>query len=542
MFARSTAMIQTKNILRNTALLGLILTVMTGCTVGPDYIKPTVSEPKAWLDQNNPAVSTQQSDLAQWWTLFHDPVLDELIEMACSSNPGLHIAGLRILEARAQLGILVGNKYPQLQQLRGEIGAVGGSENSANTTPGADFRYGEIGVGFDAGWEMDFWGKFNRAVNSGVANLDSSVAEYDNTLVTLTAEVARAYMLLRTLEARLKIAEDNVDIQVRSLQIATVRFEGGDVTELDVAQAKTLLASTLASIPRLQSQIRQVKNALALLLGVLPAQTDKMLDKPTLLPEIPVEIAIGIPAEMLRRRPDIRQVEHQMLAQSELIGVAQADLYPHFSLAGTIGLRSSDSNVTAAGFPGGSSLGDLFDTDSIEYFVGPIFSWDILNYGRIKNRVRIEDARFQQLAENYRNTILRAAQEAENGIISYLRSREEHEYLRDSAEAASRSVDLAMLQYKEGLNDFQRVLETQRTLVQQQDQLATNRGNVAINLISLYKALGGGWESRQDQPFIPGSIRDQMQERSDWGNLLQTDDTSGASQKAAVNDIYKPTW
>ncbi len=542
MLAHASVIQRTPRRVLHFTLLVFASLLINGCTVGPDYIKPTISEPKMWVDESSQAIKTDKTDLVQWWTVFQDPVLNNLIEKAYSGNPGLQIAGLRILEARAQLGILVGNRYPQLQQLRGDAGAVGISKNSANTAPGNDFRYGEIGVGFDAGWEMDFWGKFSRAINSGVNTLDSSIADYDNTLVTLTAEIARTYMFLQTFERQLKISLDNVRIQKRSLQIATVLFEGGDVTELDVAQAKTLLSNTLASVPRLESEIRQTKNSLAFLLGILPVEIDQMLGEPGITPNVPVEIAIGIPAEMLRRRPDIRRVEHQMLAQSELIGVTQADLYPHFSLVGSIGLSSSDSNVTADGFPGSSSLGDLFNSSSIDYFIGPTFSWDVLNYGRIKNKVRIEDARFQQLTEDYRNTVLQAAQEVENGIVSYLRSQEEQKYLRDSANAAARSVDLSMLQYKEGLSDFQRVLESQRSLVTQQDLLAANQGDVAVNLISLYKALGGGWESRLGKPFIPESTRNEMQERTDWGELLQTESLSETTVNAGVQDTLEPAW
>jgi NodT family efflux transporter outer membrane factor (OMF) lipoprotein len=522
--------------------MAVIFAALSGCSVGPEYIRPSVSEPKVWIDETNPAVNTAKSDLTEWWTVFQDPILNELIEKAYSSNPGLQIAGLRILEARAELGILVGNQYPQQQQLTGSVGAVGLSENNANTVTGGDFRYGEIGIGFDAGWEMDFWGKFTRAVSSGVNTLDSTIADFDNTLVTLTAEVARTYMVLRTFEEQLKIAEENVRIQKRSLKIASVRFEGGDVTELDVAQAQTLLSNTLASVPRLQAQIRQTKNGIAVLLGILPVEIEKIFVQPAMLPHVPAEIVVGIPAEMLRRRPDIRRVEHQMLAQSELIGVAQADLYPHFSLVGAIGLRSTDSSITSAGGSGGSSLGDLFHSNSFEYFIGPTFSWDILNYGRIKNRVRIEDARFQQLTESYRNTILEAAQEAEDALVAFLRSQEEQKYLGDSAVAASRSVDLAMLQYKEGLNDYQRVLETQRSLISQQDQYAANRGRTAIDLISLYKALGGGWESRIGKPFIPEATREQMEERTDWGDLLQRDELESTSTENGTQYLLQPAW
>ena len=531
-------------LLRHSAVLVFAAYTLSGCTmVGPNFIKPTVDEPKSWSDESDPAVSSRSAELAAWWTRLDDPTLTRLIDLAVTDNPGLHVAGLRILEARARLATLVGEQYPQQQRMLAGAGMVGGSENSANSTPGGDFRYGDLSVGFDAGWEIDVWGKFRRAVSSGVATLDASVADYDNSLVLLTAEVARTYMVLATLEARLDIARNNVTIQKRSLQIARVRFEGGDVTELDVAQARTLLANTQAAIPRLQADISRTRNSLALLLGRMPTDLDAILAEKVTLPDMPEEIAIGIPAEMLRRRPDIRQAEQQLLAQSEKIGVAQADLYPHFSLVGSIGLRTSNSDLSAAGYPGGSSFGDLLNGDSFEYFVGPSMSWDILNYGRIKNRVRIEDARFQQLTEIYRDTTLRAAEEADSAIISYLRSREEQKHLAESANAASRSVRLAMVQYEEGLNDYQRVLETQRSLIQQQELLAENKGDVASRLIAIYKALGGGWESFRDRPVVPAEILDDMSQRTDWGELLQPANPAFPAKTAAGEDPrYQPAW
>lgn len=517
---------------QSTVVLLALLAVLAGCAVGPDYVKPTVAEPQAWSESQDPALPGEQADFSRWWTVFADPVLDSLIEKAHANNPGLQAAGIRILEARAQLGIATGSLYPQIQQLRGDLLAVGGSENSANTTPSADLQYGETGVGFDMAWELDFWGKFSKAVAAGVGNLDASIANYDDILVTLTAEVARIYARVRTFEARLAITRENVAIQTRSLEIATVRFKGNEVTELDVAQARTLLANTQASIPRLESTLRQSKNALALLLGLFPAELEAMLTGPSNIPSAPAEVAVGIPADMLRRRPDVREVERRLLAQNALTGVAEADLYPRLSLVGSVGLRSSSADITAAGFPGGSNLGDVFDSSSVEYLFGPALSWDIFNYGRIKNRIRVEDARFQQLAEAYRNTVLKAVREVEDASVAFLRSQLESTYLAESASAAARSVELAMLQYKEGLADYQRVLDTQRALAAQQDVLTTSRGDIAVNLVALYKALGGGWEVRKGKPFAPEATRKEMAQRTDWGNLLDEEiDTTPAPEK-----------
>jgi len=498
----------------------IALAVFSGCAVGPDYIRPQVPEMKGWIERADPRIKSEPADLAAWWKRFNDPVLEALIERAFRQNLSLRIAGIRILEARAQLGIAVGNQFPQLQQLGGDYAVSRLSESTANTIPGMDTRFAAASIWFDALWELDFWGKFRRAIESGVWNLDASTAGYDDILVTLTAEVARTYVVIRTLETRLAIALENVKIQERSLQIARVRFEGGDVTELDVAQARSLLADTQASIPRLRNRLRQAKNGLAVLLGVLPGEVTPMLCGPGPIPVVPPEVAVGVPAELLRRRPDIRLAESQMAAQCSLIGVAKSDLYPRFNLFGSIGLSASNAALTIAGFPGGSSLGDIFDKDSLQYHGGIGFAWDIFNYGRIKNRVRVQDARFQELVVNYKNTVLKAAQETEDGLSAFLRSQEEVVFLKESVAGATRSVELSMTQYREGLVDYQRVLDTQRFQTQAQDLLTSTQGSVSLSLVATYKALGGGWESRVAKDFVPEEIKDEMKKRTDWGHLL----------------------
>ena len=253
----------------------------------------------------------------------------------------------------------------------------------------------------DAAWELDVWGKFRRAVQTGVANLEASIADYDDILVSLTSEVASTFIRLRTSEERLEVARQNVVIQKRSLEIADVRFKAGAVTELDVTQAKALLRSTESTIPGFETDVRQAKNALAILLGKLPGEIDAMLGGPGLIPEVPSEVAVGIPAELLRRRPDIRFAERQLAAQSAQIGFAKADLFPHFSLFGTLGFQASDQTDLQSN---NSKFSDLFKKDSITYTTGAGFNWDLFNYGRITNQVRVEDARFQELAVNYEDT------------------------------------------------------------------------------------------------------------------------------------------
>jgi NodT family efflux transporter outer membrane factor (OMF) lipoprotein len=521
-------------------IFGLIISftmMLTGCAVGPDYIRPEASEPQKWLEEKDPLIKSEPADFGQWWTVFNDSVLNTLVDMASQQNLSLRIAGIRILEARAQLGIAIGDLYPQSQSVGGSYTYTDVSKNEANSQPGADFHYGNMDLGFDAAWELDFWGKFRRAVESDMGNLEASIARYDDLMVTLTAEVARTYIFIRTQEVRLAIARENVKIQEQSLQIAKTRFKEGDVTELDVQQARALLRDTQATIPRIQTGLRQSKNGLAILLGMLPGELKDKLEAPKPIPTVPAEVSVGIPSELLRRRPDIRLSERQLAAQSALIGVAKAELYPHFSLFGSIGLRASDAAVTAAGFPGGSSFGDLWNSDSISFFGGAGFSWNILNYGRIKNRIRVQDARFQQLVVNYQNTVLKAAQETEDAMVAFLRSQDEVKFLSESVQAATRSVDLSMIQYREGLVDYQRVLDTQRFQTQEQDLLTQTKGSVVLNFIAMFKALGGGWQIREGRDFVPEETRKEMQQRTNWGNLL-----TPTKLETPPDNEDKPRW
>jgi len=495
--------------------------LLPGCAkVGPDFSAPPATVSDQWIDATDKQIRPEPDDHAEWWKTFNDPVLDQLIQSAYQQNLSLQVAGLRVLEARAELGFVTGQLYPQSQSARGDISSVGISKNDANTL-GIDQSWKTGGIGFDTAWEMDFWGKFRRGIESADAAFIASIADYDDVLVALTAEVARAYTLIRTFEERILIAEQNIKIQQRSLEISEARFEAGLVTELDTQQAKALLNGTKALIPSFVTGLRQAQNSLSILLGLPPNDLREIVPPNGNIPVAPAEIAVGIPAELLRRRPDIRRAELQAAAQSALIGVARADLFPHFSLVGSIGLRSSENAPSAAGGLGGSSFSDMFDSDSFEYFVGPGFRWDILNYGRIKNQVRIQDARFQQLQVNYQNTVLRAAREVEDSMVGFLRGQDEAGFLTESVKAYKRSVELSQTQYTEGLADYLLVLDNQRALTAEQDRLISTQGNVALNLISMYKALGGGWQIRSGQDFVPEEVQQEMAERTDWGDLLE---------------------
>jgi NodT family efflux transporter outer membrane factor (OMF) lipoprotein len=378
----------------------------------------------------------------------------------------------------------------------------------------ADFSFRQADIGVGAGWELDFWGKFRRAIQSADASFLNSIAEYDDVLVSLTADVARTYVLLRTFEERLKIARENLVIQQESLRIARVRFEGGATSERDVQQALTQLNGTEATIPFLETGVLKTLNALSILLGMPPGQLHDLLSG-SKIPRAPLEVAVGIPAELLRRRPDIRSAELQAAAQSALIGVAKAELYPSFSLTGSFGFLSSDA--------GTFDLSDIFMWKSRTATFGPSFQWNILNYGRLSNNVRVQDARFQGLLLNYQETVLRAQQEVEDGLVDFLKSQERVSLLSKGVEAAKRSADLALIQYSEGATDYTTVLTAQQALLEQQDRLAGGQGDVPQGLIAVYRALGGGWELREDQDFIPVEVKEAMEERTDWGELLSPD-------------------
>ena len=501
----------------------LLILMSSACTtLGPDFAKPDVAEPGDWLEEEQASFQSTSFDTREWWKVFNDPALDSLVDTAYRQNLSLQVAGLRIFEARAQLGIATGLQYPQQQSVGGSAQAVGLSENSPNFfSTFADDRFKDYQLGFDAAWELDFWGRYRRGIESAESNLSATVADYDNALVSLTAEVARVYITIRTLQERLAIALNNIKLQQESLRIADVRFRNGATTELDVQQARSNLADTQAQVPALQRSQRQAMNGLSILLGMPPANLTDMLGETGSIPVAPSQVAVGIPAELLRRRPDVRSAEMLASSQSALIGVAETDLYPRFGLLGSIGYQTSDA--------GSSSASDLFDSDSLAYSVGPSFTWNILNYGRIKNNVRVEDSRYQQTLVNYQDTVLRAYQEVEDAMIGFVQSQKESGFRAKAATASKRSTEIANIQYREGAVDFQRVIDTERALVLNQDRWTSSRGEIVLNLVAMYKALGGGWEIREGHDFISEQNRSEMQDRTDWGDLL---DGTGEEDKA----------
>jgi NodT family efflux transporter outer membrane factor (OMF) lipoprotein len=512
----------------------LLALFLSGCMVGPDFIRPPAKVSQTWLDAGDRRVKTEPSEYRSWWRLFDDPVLDRLVDHAYRENLSLRIAGLRVLEARAQLGITTGALYPQTQQAFGSLQDNRVSARAPQASSGGSLRYRESEIGLQASWEIDFWGKFRRAVESANAGLLASIADYDSALVSLTAGVANAYILIRTLDKRLDIARENVETQKENLRIAEARFRYGTASQLDVEQANTALYTTLASIPVLETQLRQAKDALCVLLGLPPTDLSDTLKGGVGIPVSPAQAVVGIPADLLRRRPDIRSVEQQAAAQCAQIGIAKADLYPAFSLNGSFGFLASDVRSF--------QLGDMFQWRSRTAQTGPSFQWNILNYGRITNNVRVQDARFQELLIAYQNAVLTAQQEVEDNLVAFIRAQDQARFLAKGVSFAKASLDLAVLQYREGAADFTTVLFAQQALLNSQDTLASALGVISSSLVGVYRALGGGWEIREGKDFVGPEIKEEMNKRTDWGKLLAPAAYNSPSSEEVRSTLRLPDW
>jgi NodT family efflux transporter outer membrane factor (OMF) lipoprotein len=476
----------------------LAATLCSGCTplgeyvhngfkVGPNYRTPPASVEPAWIDAADRRLRSDSDDLSRWWAVFNDPVLDSLVCHAYQQNLTLREAGFRVMQARAQLGIALGNLLPQSQNASGSYTRYGLSQETANNIlnfnlPGVNRFYDQWTYGLNLSWELDFWGRFRRAVESNAASLNASVNEYDDVLVTLLGDVAMNYVQLRTLEQRIAYAQSNIDLQRETLQIVEARFRANTISAVDLHQGRSTLAQTEAAIAELQIGARQAANRLCVLLGMPPEDLRARLE-PRPIPVAPPEVAIGIPAALLSRRPDVRRAERQAAAQSAQIGVAESDFYPHIAIGGTIGYASEN-------------FSQLFGPQALYGAVGPQFQWNLLNYNRIRNNVRVQDAKFRELVTAYQQTVLLAAQEVENGLVQFLRAQQRSQFQGKSVDEALQAVKLVLIQYQAGTVDFTRVTQLELNLVTQQDILAQARGEIASGLTQVYRALGGGWEIR----------------------------------------------
>lgn len=517
-------------------ILLIALLLSAACAkVGPDYARPKTKVLPTWLEAGSHRLTGEPAEYHAWWQVFKDPVLNRLVQTAYRENLTLRVAGVRVLEARAQLGIAAGSLYPQTQQAAGSLEKIRLSEKSFNASqPGVPVNYWQSQLGLTANWEIDFWGKFRRAIESADANLSAAVANYDSALVTLTADVAGNYIAIRTLEERIWIAQKNIATQRESLKLAEARYEGGATSQRDVEQAKTVLASTEATLPVLQAQMRQAQDALSVLLGMPPERLRDLAPGKVVIPAPPVKVAVGIPLDLLRRRPDVRAAEYQAAAQCAQIGVAKAQLYPAFSLTGNFGFLSADVNQF--------TLGDMFQWRSRAATAGPTFQWNIFNYGQLTNNVRFQDARFQELLVTYQNTVLSAQKEVEDNLIAFLKAQEQAAFLEEGANAAQKSLDLAVIQYRDGITDFTTVLTAQQSLLSAEDSLAAARGNISSSLVGVYRSLGGGWQIREGQDFVPPETREVMEKRTHWGRLLTPVSGPPSTPPAKKSEIRTPDW
>ncbi|MFQ0974641.1 TolC family protein [Vibrio campbellii] len=506
---------------------------LSACTtLGPDYVHPEQTAlPSDWSVEKV-AQDTQQSEqkLQQWWQQFNDPTLNQLVEMASQQNLDLEAAGLRIVQARSLLGISTGLQYPQVQTVSGNLARAYVNDQGVNNAA----------LSFDAGWEMDIWGKYARGIESAEAGYYASIASYHDIMVTITAEVARNYINYRTFQERILLSRRNIEIQERVVNITQVQFDSGNVTELDVQQAKNQLFNTKAAQPSLEIAMKQSRTALALLLGVLPEEMEKLLqsegfaqrmadyenqfkssgrkpalsgsDERSIVPR-PPRLDDKVDASLVMRRPDLQVSEMQARAQSAKIGVAETALYPSFSLFGSIGI---DSTV-----PDGSSFSF---SDSLTMVVGPTFSWNIFQYGRVKNNIRFEDARFQETLTNYNKKVLQAVNEVTNALEAYDLYLEQKSLRLQSVNSSIRAFNISMTQYENGQISFERLLNSVEKMTRAEDSYATIKGNVANQVVALYKSLGGGWEAQTGQPFLSETTAKQMQDRSDWDGLLDEEE------------------
>jgi NodT family efflux transporter outer membrane factor (OMF) lipoprotein len=469
-------------------VLIFLLSCTSGCIrVGPPYKTPPAQEYDEWTQNNDLHISDSEDDAASWSSVFEDPRLQRLIDMAIAQNYSLKTAAWRILEARAQLQIATGRFFPQTQQAFGSWESIRVSKNAPNARF-ADKIFRNALFGLIVSWELDFWGKYRSAIDSAEYIYQASETDYFGVQLILTSDIAKAYINLCTFIDISRVIQENIKLQRRSIQIITVRLEAGLVSELDLQQAQVLLSNTEAQLPIAEREIVNQKNALAVLLGTTPDEISCILDTEDLsIPFIPSTAVVGVPADLLCRRPDLIASRQLILSQTGIVGISEADLLPQISLFGVIGydatygnhLRSTNVNK------------NFFSMNSLTYSYGPEFSWPILNYGRLTGRVDLEWARLQGMIQQYQNLVLKAYEEAENAMIAFIKAHEERTYLETGLQAALRAYALSQELYLEGLVDYERVLEAQRSLLAIQDLYTVNKGNIALFFVQIYQALGG---------------------------------------------------
>lgn len=477
----------------NTKLLSLtaILAVaVAGCAVGPNYHWPEVSAPTHWGEPLAGGETNASASLTAWWKIFNDPELDSLIDRAVESNLDVRIAQARVLEARAQAGIASANLWPSA-----DVSSSYAREETSHHQPvlgslpipaGVPFENDVYQAGFDASWELDLFGGKRRATEAARAEVEASEYGRRATLMTLLGDVARNYTDVRGYQRRLAIANENIKAQEEALAITRDRFTNGLTSDLDVQQATTLLATTRAEIPTLEGSLQASIHRLGVLLGQQPGALLGEVSKTKPIPSAQPEVPVGLPSELLLRRPDVQRAERQLAAATANIGVATADLFPKFSLTGLAGFESIGAS-------------DWFTAGSRFWSIGPTVQWKIFDAGRIRANIKVQNARQEQALAAYEQTALSAFEDVENALVFYAKEQVRRRSLEDAVASSRNSLALSRKLYANGLTDFLNVLEAERSLYQAQDQLAQSDRTVSANLIALYKSLGGGWQAVEQQ-------------------------------------------
>jgi NodT family efflux transporter outer membrane factor (OMF) lipoprotein len=455
----------------------LTTVTLTGCSLlGPDYVKPDVPVPEKWV---NAPSAAQLEDLSQWWRQLNDPLLTGLIEQALQNSPDLHSAQAKLREARARRELASGNRFPTV------TGSISGTRSRSSAATGSGKTTELYNAGFDASWEPDVFGGQRRALEAADADLGASQAGLHDTQVSLAAEVALNYVELRSYQNRLKIAHDNLATQSETLQITDWRAQAGLATALDVELARTNRDQTQATIPALNTSLTQAEHRLAILLGDPPGTQHERLATPVGLPQLPDHVAVGIPADTLRQRPDVRAAERKLAAETARIGEARAERYPSFSLSGTFGWKAL-------------TLGALGGSGTVASGLLGSITQTLFDAGRINNRIEVQNAVQQQALAAYEKSVLTALEDVENALVAYANNRERQATLRQAAQASRNAAQLARQLYEVGNTDFEKVLVAERSRLSIEDNLASAEAEGLTTLISLYKALGGGWQEVND--------------------------------------------
>ncbi len=481
-------------LLRSSLLYAVVCLISSACMVGPNYLKPKEWLPQKWVDTKAQGIAFDApADVTYWWSVFRDPTLDSLIDQAAKANKDLKIAAARVREARAQRAVTSSGLFPSLDTTA-LYQYYRTSENSAPSGVAANTIGGETPtfingldlyqVGFDATWEIDIFGRVRRSVEAATADVAAFEENYRDTLVSLLSEVALNYITVRGSQLRLEIALQNIDTQRQTVELTRERFNAGLSSELDVSQASAQLAVTESQVPSFESSARQSMYRLATLLGTVPQVTVEQLSKAESVPGVPPEVPVGLPSDLLRRRPDVRRAERQLAAATARIGVATADLFPRLSLTGNFGQASM-------------SLADFTMSSSSMWSIGPTIKWNIFNAGATRANIEVEKARTEQMLGTYEKAVLTSLQEVESALVAYSKELARRESLAAAVRANERAYEISSELYAKGLVDFLRVLDSQRSLYLTQDQLASSDQQVSSNLVSLFKALGGGWELQQ---------------------------------------------